>query len=63
MAENLFRELEQVIDDLEGNWNIVVVPITLDAGGEALNAHEMARRKHPHLNAPDCYGHQVYSIK
>jgi hypothetical protein len=63
MAENLSRELEEVTDDLEGNWNIVVVAITLDTGGEAPKAHKMARRKRPCLVAPDCYGHHVYQVK
>jgi hypothetical protein len=42
MAENLFREPEEVIDDLERNWNILVVAITSDAGGEALNGTQKA---------------------
>ena len=58
MAKNLFHKLEKVINDLEGNWNIVVIAITSDAGGEALKAHKLACRKHPHLVVPDCYNHQ-----
>ena len=59
-AENLFRELEEVMDDLEGNWNIIVVAITSDAGGDALKGRKMARRKRPHLVTPDCFSHQVH---
>ena len=45
--------------DLEVNWNIRVVAITLDAGGKALKGRKMARIKYPHLVTPDCFGHQV----
>ncbi|KAK2465809.1 hypothetical protein APHAL10511_002353 [Amanita phalloides] len=57
-AVNLFRKLEEVINDLKENWNIVIVAITSDAGGKALKAHKIAQRKYPHLVVPDCYGHQ-----
>ena len=59
MADNLFHELEEVMNDLEVNWNIRVVAITSDAGGEALKGRKMAHRKYPHLVTPDCFGHQV----
>ena len=57
-AVNLFCELEEVINKLEETWNIVIIAITSDAGGEALKACKMAQRKYPHLVVPDCYGHQ-----
>ena len=47
------------MNDLEVNWNIRVVAITSDAGGEALKGRKMAHRKYPHLVTPDCFGHQV----
>jgi len=40
-AENLYRELKKVIDELEGEWNVVVVAVTSDAGGEALKVRKM----------------------
>jgi hypothetical protein len=55
---NLFHELEEVINNLEETWNIIIIAVTSDAGGEALKAHKMAQRKYPHLVVPDCYGHQ-----
>lgn len=48
---------------MERNWNVTVVAITSDAGGEALKGRKMARSKHPHLVVPDCFGHQVRSVK
>jgi hypothetical protein len=54
-AENLFCELENIIGILQGKWDIIVVAITSDAGGEALKVRKMARRKHPHLVTPDCF--------
>jgi len=32
-----------VINKLEETWNIVIVAVTLDAGGEALKARKMAQ--------------------
>jgi len=63
MAENLFRELEEVINDFRRKLEYPSLYRHSDAGSEAIKAHKMARRKCPHLVAPDCYGHQVYSIK
>ena len=37
-----YHELKKVIDELEGEWNIVVVAITSDAGGGTLKGHKMA---------------------
>ena len=51
--------MEEVMNNLEVNWNIRVVAITLDAGGEALKGCKMACRKYPHLVILDCFGHQV----
>ncbi|KAH9026059.1 hypothetical protein EDB85DRAFT_1869147 [Lactarius pseudohatsudake] len=58
-AENLFPELEKVLSDLQQSWNITVVAITSDAGGDALKGRKMAHRKYPHIVVPDCFGHQV----
>ena len=58
-AENLYCELEKVIDELEDEWKIVIVAISSDAGGEALKGHKMAVRVRPHLVGPDCFAHQV----
>jgi len=57
-AVNLFHKMEEVINDLEENWNIIIIALTSDAGGEVLKVCKMAQRKYPHLVAPDCYGHQ-----
>lgn len=61
-AENLYRELEKVINELEGEWEIVIVAISSDAGGEALKSRKMAVKARPHLVGPDCFGHQVNQI-
>ncbi|KAH9162790.1 ribonuclease H-like domain-containing protein [Lactarius sanguifluus] len=61
-AENLFPELEKVLSDLEQSWNITVVAITSDAGGDALKGRKMAHRKYPHIVVPDCFGHQTNLI-
>ena len=56
-AENLYCELEKVIKELEGEWDVAVVAISLDAGGEALKGRKMAIKKRPHLVGPDCFSH------
>ncbi|KAH9029946.1 ribonuclease H-like domain-containing protein [Lactarius pseudohatsudake] len=61
-AENLFPELEKVLSDLQQSWNITVVAITSDAGGDALKGRKMAHRKYPHIVVPDCFGHQTNLI-
>jgi hypothetical protein len=61
-AENLYRELEKVIDEREDEWKIVIVAVCSDAGGEALKGHKMAVRARPHLVRPDCFAHQVNQI-
>jgi hypothetical protein len=58
-AENLYRELEKVIAELEGEWKIIVVAVCSDAGGEALKGRKITVRKRPDLVGPDCFGHQV----
>ena len=58
-AENLYCELEKVIDELEDEWKIVIVAISSDAGDEALKGCKMAVRAWPHLVGPDCFAHQV----
>lgn len=58
-AENLYRELEKVIIELESEWKVVIVAISSDAGGEALKGRKMAVRARPDLVGPDCFGHQV----
>jgi len=61
-AENLYRELEKVIDELEDEWKIVIVAVCSDAGGEALKGRKMAVRARPDLVGPDCFAHQVNQI-
>jgi hypothetical protein len=58
-AQNLYHELEKVIAELESEWEIVVVAVSSDAGGEALKGRKMAIRSRMHLVGPDCFGHQV----
>ena len=58
-AENLYHKLKKVIDELEGEWNIIVVAVSSDAGGEALKGCKMAVRARPDLVGPDCFAHQV----
>jgi hypothetical protein len=61
-AANLYRELKKVIDELEGEWKIVIVAVSSDAGGEALKGRKMAVRAWPDLVGPDCFAHQVNHI-
>ena len=61
-VENLYRELKKVIDELEGEWNVVVVAVTSDAGGEALKVRKMVVIARPDFVGPDCFGHQVNQI-
>lgn len=61
-TENLYRELKKVIDELEGEWNVVVVAVTSDAGGEALKTRKMVVIARPDFVVPNCFGHQVNQI-
>ena len=58
-AVNLYRELKKVIEELEGEWNIIVVAVSSDAGGEALKGCKMVIIARPDIVGPDCFGHQV----
>ena len=58
-ADNLFKLMVEVIEELRSEWNVNVVAFTTDASGESRKARKMLLAHFPYLVCPDCFAHQV----
>ena len=58
-AANLLAKMREVIDLAEKTWNVTVIAVTTDCGGDARGARARLGRERRDLVLPDCHGHQV----
>lgn len=60
-AENLLKEIEQVLTLVTEDLGAIIVALVTDASGEARKARHLFAAKHPSIIVLDCYSHQVSS--
>ena len=58
-AENLLKEMIEVMQILGIKWKVEVVAMCSDAAGESKKARSLLLAKFPALIGPDCWAHQV----
>lgn len=61
-ADNLFKLMVEVIEELRSEWNVNVVAFTTDASGESRKARKMLLARFPYFVCPDCFAHQVRQL-
>ncbi|KAF8574508.1 hypothetical protein K439DRAFT_1372203 [Ramaria rubella] len=61
-ADNLYKLMVEVINELQDNWGMIVIAFTSDAGGESLKAWKMIWEKYLHIVMPDCQTLQINLI-
>ncbi|KAF5385054.1 hypothetical protein D9615_001008 [Tricholomella constricta] len=61
-TENLLRVLEEVVEEIERDWEATVIAVVTDASGESRKARRLYGKKYPWIIVLDCYAHQINLI-
>ena len=61
-ADDLYRLMIDVIEQLKPEWNVTITAFTTDTSGESQKARKMLLEHFPNLVCPDCYVHQVSNL-